>query len=295
MFQNFSKGEKIDISAGGEAAKRIGKTKEKETKAEKVKTNLFANVLDKKNVVLYIITFLISRVSMGQPISPFGLAMVVACMSYGIPAIGIIVVGLISTLITFEASGALTYMVILLVMMLTYVIREPKYNEEIRNEQVKLSKNLGISIIIVTMVQTLMKTFTLYGVLVNITFAIVTVLFYKIFVNSVGVLQEIQEKKAFSIEEVIGASLLLSIFLYVLIRPFIINSNIRIRRTTSIRILNKKHTKHFNSINIRVEKWSISRDNSGSNNRSSIRNNFGSRSYNSISVCFFRYDSRSIK
>ena len=205
MFQNMHKNDKIEIS-GGEAAKRINSSKRKETK-----TNLFSNVLDKKNMLIYIITFMISRVGMEQPISPFGLAMVVACMSYGIPAIGVIAIGLISTLISFSSSGALTYMLILLVFIISIMIREPKYSEENRNEQMRMSVNLGISILLVTMGQTLMKTFSLYNILANISFMIITVLFYKIFVNSIGVFQEFTEKKAFSIEEVIGASLLLSI------------------------------------------------------------------------------------
>ena len=44
-----------------------------------------------------------------------------------------------------------------------------------------------------------------------ITFAILSVVFYKIFVNSLIVIKEFKEKSSFSIEEVIGASLLLSI------------------------------------------------------------------------------------
>ena len=47
--------------------------------------------------------------------------------------------------------------------------------------------------------------------LLHITLAIFSVVFYKIFVNSLVVIQEITEKRAFSIEEVIGASLLISV------------------------------------------------------------------------------------
>ena len=53
--------------------------------------------------------------------------------------------------------------------------------------------------------------FTVYDFLVSITFAIVAVVFYKIFVNSLVVLQDFTENRAFSIEEVIGTSLLMAI------------------------------------------------------------------------------------
>ena len=56
-----------------------------------------------------------------------------------------------------------------------------------------------------------MAQFTLYDVLASITLSIIALVFYKIFVNSIVVVQEFYEKRAFSIEEVIGASLMLAI------------------------------------------------------------------------------------
>src|SRR5699024_11081448 len=53
--------------------------------------------------------------------------------------------------------------------------------------------------------------FTLYDVLYSISFAMIAVVFYKIFVNSITVIQDFTEKRAFSIEEVLGASLILAI------------------------------------------------------------------------------------
>ena len=47
--------------------------------------------------------------------------------------------------------------------------------------------------------------------LASVSFSIIAVVFYKIFVNSLSVIQDFRENKAFSIEEVLGASLLLSI------------------------------------------------------------------------------------
>lgn len=53
----------------------------------------------------------------------------------------------------------------------------------------------------------------LYDIFVAISISIVTFIFYKIFVNSLNVLVNFNQKRAFSIEEVIGTSLLLSISL----------------------------------------------------------------------------------
>ena len=47
--------------------------------------------------------------------------------------------------------------------------------------------------------------------LVAIVYTIITIVFYKIFMNSVLVIKESKIKKAFSIEEIIGTSLLVAI------------------------------------------------------------------------------------
>ena len=56
-----------------------------------------------------------------------------------------------------------------------------------------------------------MAGFTLYDILSIISFSIIAVVFYKIFVNSVVVIRDFSDKKAFSIEEILGASLILAI------------------------------------------------------------------------------------
>ena len=52
---------------------------------------------------------------------------------------------------------------------------------------------------------------TVYDTLVSIMYTIMAIAFYKIFTNSISVVENFGQKKAFSIEEVIGTSLLLAI------------------------------------------------------------------------------------
>ena len=52
---------------------------------------------------------------------------------------------------------------------------------------------------------------TVYDILVSIMYTIMAIAFYKIFTNSISVVENFGQKKAFSIEEVIGTSLLLAI------------------------------------------------------------------------------------
>lgn len=175
------------------------------------KVNILSNVFTMKNIVLYILTFLISTVGMGQGVSPFSIAIVAACFSSGIAAIGVMVLGLIGNIIVFGSSGALIYVLTILVVLATFLIKQPKYNEENRNEKIKISWNLFFSVLLVTILKMIFSSFTIYDLLLNISLAITVVVFYKVFVNSLSVLQDIKEKRVFSVEELMGASLLLAI------------------------------------------------------------------------------------
>ena len=65
--------------------------------------------------------------------------------------------------------------------------------------------------LLIQLVKIAFAQFTLYDILASITLSVIAFVFYKIFVNSIVVVQEFYEKRAFSIEEVIGASLVLAI------------------------------------------------------------------------------------
>jgi stage II sporulation protein E len=95
--------------------------------------------------------------------------------------------------------------------MVTLFIVKPIYNEKERNEKIKIGKNVFISILIIQVIKFAMSGFTLYDVLTGITLSIIGLVFYKIFVNSTVVLQDFWNKRAFTIEELIGASLILAI------------------------------------------------------------------------------------
>lgn len=185
--------------------------KNMEEMQEKRKLNIFSNVLSKNKIALYIIVFMISTIGMGQDISLFSIAIVAACIAAEIPILGVVVFGLIGNIITFGTAGALNYMVTLLVLIITMFIIKPLYNEDNRNEKMKISLNVFLSIFLVQVIKLLGSGLTIYYGLMTITMSVVTAVFYKIFVNSIAVIQEYDERNAFSIEEVMGASLLIAI------------------------------------------------------------------------------------
>ena len=199
MFQNLSENT-IDLN-----------NKNNVESEEKNKFNILSNVFAKENIVIYIVAFMLSFVSLGGEFSIFSISLLGACLAFSIPALGVVVISLLGNLIKFGVGGAVEYLLTAIVMITTLFIVKPRYNEQERNENIKLGKNVFISCFLIGIVKILMSVFTLYDVLSVITLSIIALVFYKIFVNSLVVVQEFYTRKAFSIEEVIGASLLFAI------------------------------------------------------------------------------------
>ncbi len=175
------------------------------------KLKFLTNIYEKKNLAIYIIALMLSLVSGDGQYSIFSISILGACFSTGVPAIGIIVISLIGNLIRYGTMGALGYFLSVLTLVVSMLIFKPKYNENGRNEKIKIGKNIILSMMLVQIVQFAITGFTIYDILSSVTLSIIALVFYKIFVNSIVVLQDFREKRAFSIEEVIGASILLSI------------------------------------------------------------------------------------
>ena len=199
MFQNLSE-DTIDLNNKNEVKND-----------EKNKFNILGNVFAKDNIVIYLVAFMLSFVSLGEGFSIFSISLLGACLAFSIPALGIVVISLFGNLIKFGAGGAVEYLLTAIVMIASLFIIKPRYNEQERNEKIKIGKNVFISMLIIGIVKIFMSVFTLYDVLSVITLSIIALVFYKIFVNSLPVVQEFYTKRAFSIEEVIGASLLFAI------------------------------------------------------------------------------------
>ena len=175
--------------------------------------NILANVLSKKYIILYIVSFMLSQVSMGYDISPFSIAIIAAGVSNEIPIIGVILVSLIGNTISTGFKGIVSFIIILLLFFVSFLIKEPKYNDPERNEKLLLSRRIFFASIIVSLIKVFINQVLIYDILTAICMSIIIVIFYKVFSNSLSVITNYNEKMAFSIEEVLGASLLCSIAL----------------------------------------------------------------------------------
>ena len=171
----------------------------------------WAEIIKKNNIIMYIISFMLSLVGIGGEFSLFSISILGACFSSSIPLLGIVISGVVGNIIKFGVAGGLEYFLTILVFFITIFIIKPRYNEEERNEKIKVGRNLFIAVLIIQVIKSMLSVFTIYDILLSITYAILAFVFYKIFINSLTVIENFGQNTAFSIEEVIGTSLLLAI------------------------------------------------------------------------------------
>lgn len=193
MFQNLADNIELD---------------QKDVKVNKLE--FLKDVFTVQNIIIYVLSFLISTVSIKDGISPFALAFFVAACSSAIPAGAVLVTTSLGVLISFGPGEFLSYFLTVLVFFLSVFFFKP-YVQEDRNEITKLGKNLIISSLVVHAIKIFIGPILVYDIIISIVTIILTYVFYKIFVNSIGVLENFGLKSAFTIEEVIGATALVAI------------------------------------------------------------------------------------
>lgn len=203
MFQNITR-DSLD-------AQNEYEQENKKVLAKDVLKRLFA----RQNIFLYIVTFLISMVgfsgsSLVFSMVPFGLAMIAAALGNNRPVGIMYVLSLIGTFISFGLSNFLVYFISSLLFFVAILIKRPKLQENV-NEQKKVGGHLIFAVILVQVVPMFFRTFYVFDLLTGIMLGITTYIFYKIFVNSIPMIIDFGTRRAFTIEEVIGTSLLLAI------------------------------------------------------------------------------------
>ena len=184
---------------------------------ENVKNNKFdikqilKNMFKIPNIVTYIVAFMVSYVSILDGMNIFAIAIFAAACSNGTVAGPVYIATLAGTFLGLGKEAFLSYLLTSLFFMVLVMLVKPRIEEDTKNEKMLLGKHLIFSVICVQAVHLFTGSYLVADLLITIMQAILAYIFYKIFVNSIPVIQEIWMKKAFTIEEVIGASLLVSI------------------------------------------------------------------------------------
>lgn len=205
MFQN------IDVKNADTAVN------EEESNYNKGKFEIFNSIMrqaiTKQNLFLYLVSFMMSMVSAGDGMAPFGMAIFAAACSNSIPVIFIYTVTMIGTALKFGSAGVLNYLLISLLFVAMILIFKPWYQEEYKNERRKLGRYVFLATLIINTIEVFFNGFLVYTFLLGIATSITTYIFYKIFSESLIVIREWGIKEAFSIEEIMGAALMVSVAL----------------------------------------------------------------------------------
>lgn len=200
MFQNISEQETINNNDEQIESKKKFSIKQ-----------LLKNMLTIPNIIIYVVSFMISTVSILDGMAVFAIAIFAAACSNGMVAGLVYVSTLAGTFVGLGKEAFLNYLLTSLFFMVLMLLVKPRIQEETKNEKMLLGKHLIFAVICLQAINLFTGTYLIADLLITIMQAILTYIFYKIFVNSIPVLQDIGSKKAFTIEEVIGASLLVSI------------------------------------------------------------------------------------
>ena len=200
MFQNVSNSSRIDIN------------KEGNKKISLVLKELFSI----HNSIIYILTFLVSMVSIKNEIIPFGLAILAACMGGTVPIFIVYIVSFISTWIFHGGDGLATFFGTSIIFFILIFIFKPKVSLDDRNEVLKVGTRLFFASFLYNLINNIRGIFLIYDLFLGLVIAALTYTFYKIFVNGIVVIRNWGDKKAFAVEELIAASIIIAIAISVL-------------------------------------------------------------------------------
>lgn len=173
--------------------------------------NICRENLKFQNILIYIITFLISMVSIRNEVLPFGLAIIAACLGTEIPIAIVFLVSSLSILIFQGANNFGVFLFTCIVYFLSVIIIKPKYALEDRNEIVKTGGKLFWACFIVNLINNIRGNFLVYDLFMGTIISALTYAFYKIFVNGIVVIRDFNIKKAFSLEELVGAAIIVGL------------------------------------------------------------------------------------
>ena len=123
---------------------------------------ILKEMFKKENILICILTFLVSSVSINTDIIPFGLAILAACMGTTVPVFMVFVVALISTALLHGMSGFSTFFYTSLLFFLMNIMFKPKVSTEERNEILLVGGKLFWSCFLYNLIQNVKDVFLVY-------------------------------------------------------------------------------------------------------------------------------------
>jgi stage II sporulation protein E len=196
MFQNIA-----DADIQEEKNKRISSSLEYRLK----------EIFKYQNIIIYILTFLMSTLSIKNEIVPFGLAMVAACVGESVPLIMVYIMAMLGTCVGSGTAGIGNFLATSIVYFILVLFFRAKVAVDDRNEEIKTGSKLFVANVIVSIVKNISGVFLIYDVFMTVISSSIIYVFYKIFVNGLSFIKDFNVKKAFTLEELIAGTIIIAI------------------------------------------------------------------------------------
>lgn len=187
MFQNIAE----------ETVQNVNENTEADSKIIRILKELFKL----NNIIIYVLTFFISMITVKDVYIPLGIAMVAACLGSTVPIFLVYISSLVGTAISLGSSEFANVFWLSIVYFLLIMLFKPKVCIEERNEIYKTGSRLFWAYILCSIVRNWGSDIWVSDLFsAGITGGILYV-FYKIFVNGIIIIKDFKIKKVFTIEE----------------------------------------------------------------------------------------------
>ena len=164
-----------------------------------------------QNVIIYILSFLISTISIRNGVAPFSIAILAACVGNSIPIIGVFISIIIGICLTGNMNILLEFILISVIYLVLVLLFKNKVAVEDRNEGIKTGGKVFWAVLLVMYFKNFKHDAFMYRALMSSVIGAITYVYYKVFVNGITVVENIRQKKAYSVEELIAMTVLIGV------------------------------------------------------------------------------------
>lgn len=164
-----------------------------------------------QNIIIYILSFLVSMLTIRNSVAPFSIAMLAACVGNTVPLIGVFISIIIGIACTGNMNMLLEFILISVVYFVFILVIKNKVAVDERNEEIKTGGKVFWAVLLVMYFKNFSEEAFLYRVFMSSFLGAITYVYYKVFVNGITVIQNIREKKAYSVEELIAVAVLIAV------------------------------------------------------------------------------------
>ncbi len=175
-----------------------------------------------QNVIIYLITLIVSMISIRNGLYLFGLAMVAACVGEEIPVLCAYVCAMIGTIIGGGFAEVQTFFIISIFYFILVLSLRKKEAVEERNEQLKTGGKLFAAGVIYSFILFMRHKYTSAQLFENFLSYALMYSVYKVFVNGIQCIKNFKIRKVYTTEEVVATGVLLAITLSIFSKIYVL-------------------------------------------------------------------------